>query len=120
MMQQMMEQMMSNPQMMEEVNFGFPLSQSLWIMVNTTGPHGFPLSLSVQMVRNHPMFAGNPQAAEMVNFRRRGGREGGEGEEGRGRRGGREGGEGRDGEGDLNFVANDEYRLVHVAIRGFQ
>ena len=51
------------------------------------------------------MFAGNPQAAEMVSFRRRGGREGGEG---------------RDGEGDLNAVANDEYRLVHVAIRGFQ
>ena len=48
------------------------------------------------------MFAGNPQAAEMVSFRRR------------------EGGGGRDGEGDLNAVANDEYCLVHVAVRGFQ
>ena len=56
------------------------------------------LSLSVQMMRNHPLFAGNPQAAEMVSYRRRGGRKGGEVGEG------------------LNTVANDEYHLVHVAI----
>ena len=40
-----------------------------------------------------------------------------EGEKGEREKGG---GEGRDGEGDLNVVANDEYHLVHVAIRGFQ
>ena len=33
------------------------------------------LSLSVQMIRNHPLFAGNPQAAEMVSCKKKGRKE---------------------------------------------
>ena len=50
----MMQQVMSNPQLMEQV-----YSRNLYFNLVLT-------ELCVQMMRNHPLFANNPQAAQMA------------------------------------------------------